>query len=244
MSLDLTRFEALTFDVYGTLIDWEPTIISMFQSIADQYDVALSHEQLLIEFDRARASLQRIRPALLYPDVLARAYGEFCERYNIPANDTERDVFANSVMLWPAFPDAKASLAHLQRYFKIGLLSNIDNQSLSFSTRKLGLSADVIATAESVAAYKPDHAHFTSSFDSFAELGIPTSKILHVGQSLRADVIPANELGVKCAWIRRPGRSLGSRPEDAKGALPDLTFDTMKDLADYHRAQLAIAEKA
>jgi 2-haloacid dehalogenase len=241
MSLDLTKFKALTFDVYGTLIDWEPSIISMFQSVADQYHVDLSREQLLLEFDRARAQLQRVRPALLYPDVLRRAYDEFCERYDIPINDAEREVFANAVMLWPAFPDAKEGLAYLQSYFKIGLLSNIDNHSLSFSTRKLNLVADVIATAESVAAYKPDHDHFKSAFRSFGELGITRDEILHVGQSLRADVIPANELGIKSAWIKRPGRSLGSRAEDARGAVPNITFDTLQELVAHHRAQFSHA---
>ncbi|HWJ36740.1 MAG TPA: HAD family hydrolase [Steroidobacteraceae bacterium] len=239
MTLDLSSFKALTFDVYGTLIDWEPSIISMFQSVADQYGVDLSHEQLLLEFDRARAQLQRVRPALLYPEVLRRAYDEFCERYDIPANDAERDVFANAVMLWPAFPDAREALSYLHGHFKIGLLSNIDDASLSFSTRKLGLTADVIATAESVAAYKPDHDHFFAAFESFADLGISKEQILHVGQSLRADVIPANALGIKVAWIKRPGRSLGSRAEDARGARPDMTFDTLEQLAALHRAQLS-----
>jgi 2-haloacid dehalogenase len=243
MTFDLTKFKALTFDVYGTLIDWEPSIIAMFQSVADQYHVELSREQLLLEFDRARAQLQRVRPALPYPEVLRRAYDEFCERYSIPTNGAEREVFANSVMLWPAFSDAKESLGYLHTHFKIGLLSNIDNQSLSFSTRKLDLVADVIATAESVAAYKPDHDHFQAAFKSFADLAIEPGEILHVGQSLRADVIPANELGIRCAWIKRPGRSLGSRLEDAKGAVPDITFDTLQELAAHHRAQFTIGAR-
>jgi 2-haloacid dehalogenase len=241
--LDLSKFKALTFDVYGTLIDWEPSIISVFQSVADQYGVDLSQEQLLLEFDRARAQLQRIRPALLYPEVLRRAYNEFCERYDIPANATERELFANSVMLWPAFPDARESLFYLHRHFKIGLLSNIDDNSLSFSTRKLGLTADVTATAESVAAYKPDHNHFLAALERFADVGISKEQILHVGQSLRADVIPANALGIKVAWIKRPGRSLGSRVEDAQGAQPDITFDTLEELAALHRTQFLESPK-
>lgn len=239
MPLDLTKFKALTFDVYGTLIDWEPSVISMFQSVGDQYNIDLSRDQLLAEFDRARARLQQLRPALLYPDVLRRAYDEFCERYDVPVNNAERELFANTVMLWPAFPDAKEALAYLQSHFEIGLLSNIDNNSLSFSTRKLNLVADVVVTAESVAAYKPDHRHFHAAFDRFAERGIARDQILHVAQSLRADVIPANDLGMHCAWIKRPGRSLGSRAEDAKGAIPDISFDTLEELAALHRAQLS-----
>ncbi|MFM0528046.1 HAD hydrolase-like protein [Paraburkholderia strydomiana] len=241
MTLDLTRFDAITFDVYGTLIDWEPSIIAMFQSVADQHQVELSRDEVLLEFDRARARLQRIRPALLYPDVLREAYNQFCERYRIPANDREREMFSRAVMLWPAFDDAVESLAYLHSHVKIGLLSNIDNDSLSYSVRKLRFNPDVVVTAQSVGAYKPDHAHFHSGLKAFCDLKISRHRILHVGQSLRADVIPANVLDLKCAWIRRPGRSLGSRSEDAVGARPDAEFDTMHDFALALRAQLAIS---
>ncbi|WP_075358728.1 HAD family hydrolase [Caballeronia sordidicola] len=231
MQLDLTQFDAVTFDVYGTLIDWEPSIIAMLQSVADQHNIDLSRDQLLLEFDRARAQLQRVRPALLYPEVLRQAYNQFCERYRVPPNNREREVFSSAVMLWPAFDDAIEALAYLHSHLKIGLFSNIDNESLSFSVRKLRLQPDVIITAEGVGAYKPDHAHFHAGFAEFEKFGISPNRVLHVGQSLRADVIPANALDLKCVWIRRPGRSLGSRPEDAVGAQPDATFDTMHDLA-------------
>lgn len=241
MGINLTDYDALTFDVYGTLIDWEPTIVSMFHSTADQYGVQLSDEQLLLEFDKARAELQRRRPALLYPDVLRNAYAQFCETYHIPENAQEREVYANAVMLWPTFDDTRASLDYLCRHFKIGLLSNIDNQSIQYSARKLGIAADVVITAEKVGAYKPDHAHFHAGFEAFNALGIPKERILHVGQSLRADVIPANQLGLANVWITRPGRSLGSRPEDAVGAKPDLTLHSLHELALYHQAHAAIA---
>jgi 2-haloalkanoic acid dehalogenase type II len=241
--LDLTQFDALTFDVYGTLIDWEPSIVAMFQSVADQHRIELSHEELLLEFDSARAELQRIRPALLYPAVLERAYERFCARYRIPVDESERAVFGNAVMLWPAFDDAVEALATLHAHMKIGLLSNIDNRSLAYSVRKLRLEADVVVTAESVGAYKPDHAHFDAGLKAYAALGIARDRILHVGQSLRADVIPANALGITCAWIRRPGRSLGSRAEDAIGAKPDISFDTMHDLALAVRSQRALMRR-
>lgn len=236
-TLRLAAFDAMTFDVYGTLIDWEPTIISMFQSVADQYGVRLSREQFLLDFDAARAQLQRARPALLYPEVLRQAYARFCEKYRIPVDAPEQDVFGRSVMLWPAFDDTRAALTYLAKHFKLGLLSNIDESSLAYSHRKLGVNADVVVTAERVAAYKPDLAHFEAAFKDFGKLGIPRERILHVGQSLRADVIPANKLGIRSVWINRPGRSLGSRPEDAYGANPDLTVSTLAELVQMHRDQ-------
>lgn len=233
----LPNFKAITFDVYGTLIDWEPTIIRMFESVAEQYGIELPREQFLLDFDISRAHLQRIRPALSYPDVLRRAYAEFCEKYGIPEDANERELFAGAVKLWPAFEDTRESLKYLAQTYKIGLLSNIDEGSLAYSHRKLGITADVVVTADRVGAYKPDDAHFKAAFTDLEHLGISQGEILHVGQSLRADVIPANRLEIRCAWINRPGRSLGARVADAVGAMPDLTFSTLADLVRMHREQ-------
>jgi putative hydrolase of the HAD superfamily len=235
--LRLADFKAMTFDVYGTLIDWEPTIVSMFGSVAEQYGIDLPRQQFLMDFDASRAHLQRIRPALPYPDVLRRAYEEFCAKYKVPPDAAEKETFAGAVKLWPAFEDTRASMAYLARHFKLGLLSNIDNASLAYSHRKLGVRADVVVTAERVGAYKPDLAHFHAAFEDLGALGIRKDEILHVGQSLRADVVPANQLGLRCAWINRPGRSLGARAEDAVGARPDLTFSTLAELVRMHRDQ-------
>ncbi|MGE0802724.1 MAG: HAD family hydrolase [Lautropia sp.] len=236
--LALQDFKAMTFDVYGTLIDWEPTIISLFASVAEQYGLDVPRQQFLREFDASRAHLQRIRPALSYPDVLRRAYEEFCAKYGIPEDPDEKEFFAGSVKLWPTFEDTRESMKYLARHFRIGLLSNIDDASLAYSHRKLGITADVVVTAQRVGAYKPDHAHFMAGFGDLEKLGISPAQILHVGQSLRADVIPANQLGVRCAWINRPGRSLGARPEDAVGSNPDLTFTSLADLVQMHRNQV------
>jgi 2-haloacid dehalogenase len=238
--LKLSDFKAMTFDVYGTLIDWEPTIISMFASVAEQYGLEVPREQFLREFDSSRAHLQRIRPALSYPDVLRRAYEEFCSKYSIPEDANEKEFFAGVVKLWPTFEDTRESMKYLAEHFKIGLLSNMDDASLAYSHRKLGITADVVVSAQRVGAYKPDHAHFDTALEDLASLGIAPAQLLHVGQSLRADVIPANQLGIRCAWINRPGRSLGARPEDAVGAKPDLTFSTLAELVQLHRDQTGI----
>src|SRR5262249_7336016 len=149
----------------------------------DQHGLALPREQLLLGFDQARAQLQRIRPALLYPEVLRRAHRQFCERHHFHIDVDEQDVFARSVMLWPPFADTRDSMAYLKRHFRVGLLSNIDDASLAYSHRKLGIEADVVVTAERAGAYKPDPAHFETAFADFARMGIPRERILHVGQS-------------------------------------------------------------
>jgi FMN phosphatase YigB (HAD superfamily) len=117
----------------------------------------------------------------------------------------------------------------LQARAKVGALSNIDNASLRSSCSKLGFRFDVVITAESVGVYKPDWPHFQTAIADLAALGIPPERILHAGQSLRADITPANRLGLKCAWINRSGRLLGLSGEGAAEAKPDLTVSSLQE---------------
>ena len=123
-----------------------------------------------------------------------------------------------------------AGLKALQAHARVGALSNIDNASLQSSCRKLDFSFDVVVTAERVGAYKPDVPHFHTGIADLAATGISRERILHVGQSLRADITPANRLGLKCAWINRPGRLLGLSGEGAAEAKPDLTVSSLQEL--------------
>jgi 2-haloalkanoic acid dehalogenase type II len=230
MPLRLSDFDAITFDVYGTLIDWEPSIIAFLAQWAKQEGVTADDEELLMAFDRARAEIQKIRPALLYPDVLRRCFGRIAAEYGLTADEDRREKFARAPHSWPAYADSHDGLAALQARSKIGALSNIDEASLKASCNTLGIVFDVVVTAERVGAYKPDWPHFHTGMADLAALGIPRERILHVGQSLRADITPANKLGLKSAWIHRPGRLLGLSGEGAAEARPDLTVDTLSDL--------------
>jgi putative hydrolase of the HAD superfamily len=118
----------------------------------------------------------------------------------------------------------------LQARAKVGALSNIDNASLESSWRHLDFRFDLVVTAELVGAYKPDWPHFQTALAELAALGIRRERILHVGQSLRADIAPANRLGLKCAWINRPDRLLGLSGEGAADARPDLTVSSLQEL--------------
>jgi 2-haloacid dehalogenase len=122
------------------------------------------------------------------------------------------------------------STSALQARAKIGALSNIDNASLKSSCRNLDFRFDVVVTAERVGAYKPDWPHFHTGIADLAALGIPRERILHAGQSLRADVTPANTLGLKCVWINRPGRLLGLSRQGAAEAKPDLVVSSLEEL--------------
>jgi 2-haloacid dehalogenase len=230
MPLSLTDFDAVTFDVYGTLIDWEPGIIDFLQRWADQKAVSRPAQDLLMAFDRARAEIQKERPAHIYPEVLRRCFERISAEFGVPLDAAERAAFAATPHQWPAYPDSHVGLKALQAHVRVGALSNIDNASLESSCRKLDFRFDVTVTAERVGAYKPDMPHFQTGIADLVALGISRERILHVGQSLRADITPANRLGLKCAWINRPGRLLGLSGDGAEQAKPDLTVSSLQEL--------------
>jgi putative hydrolase of the HAD superfamily len=230
MAINLSDFDAVTFDVYGTLIDWEPSIIGFLQGWARRSGVAAADQDLLMAFDRARADLQKERPAHLYPEVLRRCFDRLSGEFGVAIDAAERERFARAPHDWPAYPDAHAGLVALARQVKVGALSNIDDASLASSCRKLDFRFDLVVTAERVGAYKPDTPHFQAAIAALGALGIGRDRILHVGQSLRADITPANRLGLTCAWINRPGRALGLSGEGAAEAKPDLTVSSLAEL--------------
>ncbi|HLH93082.1 MAG TPA: HAD family hydrolase [Xanthobacteraceae bacterium] len=230
MAIRLSDFDAVTLDVYGTLIDWEPSIIGFLHEWGRRHGVAAADQDLLMAFDRARADIQKERPAHAYPDVLRRCFDRLSAEFRVAIEPSARETFARSPHEWPAYPDAHAGLVALQRHAKVGALSNIDDASLASSCRKLDFRFDLIVTAERVGAYKPDWPHFHSAIEALGALGIRRDRILHVGQSLRADITPANRLGLKCAWINRPGRALGLSGEGAGEAKPDLTVASLTEL--------------
>lgn len=230
MTLRLSNFDAITFDVYGTLIDWEPAIVEFLRRWGERNVITFPPQDLLMAFDRARAEIQKERPAHLYPDVLRRCFDRLSAEFGVAANDQEREDFAATPHQWPAFPDSHAGLKMLQTHARVGALSNIDNASLESSCRKLDFRFDLVVTAERVGAYKPDVPHFNTGIADIVALGIPRERILHVGQSLRADITPANRLGLKCVWVNRPGRLLGLSGEGSAEAKPDLTVSSLQEL--------------
>lgn len=230
--LRLSDFDAVTFDVYGTLIDWEPSIVAFLTEWAGKAGIKVGGEELIMAFDRARAEIQKERPAHLYPEVLRRCFDRISAEFGVLVDASQREAFSITPHEWPAYSDAAAGLKALQARAKIGALSNIDNASLSSSCAKMDIRFDVVVTAERVGAYKPGLEHFNTAIADLGVLGIPRDRILHVGQSLRADITPANRLGLKSAWINRSQRLLGLSGEGAAEARPDLTVESLAELLD------------
>src|SRR5882757_11491311 len=146
--LKLSDFDAITFDVYGTLIDWEPSIIAYLRRWADESGVSSPEEDLLMAFDRARAEIQKERPAHLYPEVLRRCFQRISVAFGVPIDRAGQEAFAATPRRWPAYADSHKGLKALQGRAKIGALSNIDNASLESSCRALDFRFDFVVTAE------------------------------------------------------------------------------------------------
>lgn len=231
--LDYGRFDALTFDCYGTLIDWETGILGALRpnlaALADQP----SDDELLEAFGRAEAAIEA-GPYRRYRDVLARCLGAVCREYGLEPGDEAAAAFGASVADWPAFSDSPDALARLESRFKLGVITNCDDDLFAASNQRLGVSFDWVVTAQSVGSYKPDPRNFEAAFE---RMGLPRERILHVAQSLFHDHVPAKRLGMSTVWIDRRGGRPGSGATPPAQATPDATFHDMASFA-------AAAEKA
>ena len=216
--MDYSGFDALTFDCYGTLIDWERGILAALPA-------GLDGDQALAAFAELESELEA-GPYVRYREVLARCYDGLAERFGFAAGG--RDAFADSVGDWPAFPDSPAALARLKDRFKLGVITNCDDDLFARSNALLGVEFDYVVTAEQVGAYKPSPRGFEAAFE---RIDVPRERILHVAQSLFHDHVTAKRLGLSTVWIdRRAGRGGGATPPAE--AQPDATFPDMASFAD------------
>lgn len=221
-------YDAVTFDVYGTLIDWEPSILGMLEAWAARNGVQTTRERLLDGFDRARAHYQTLVPCRDYPRVLRSAFAYIADEYGVIPDAADKDAFGKAVGDWLPYPDSKEALASLKKRFVLGAFTNMDDASFAKSHARLGDCFDVIVTAERAQAYKPALRHFVLGLTDMAARQIPPARVLHVAQSLRADVRPANLLGQDVVWINRKGRGLGHTGFGAELAVPMAEFPSME----------------
>lgn len=230
--LDPGAFDALSFDVYGTLLDWEPEILEFLGDWLVRNGRDAAKDGLLDRYDRLRQPIQQIRPALPYPEVLRRTLADLGAELDVPVTEEELALFGGMAAIHPPFADTRPALAALRGAgYRLGALSNIDNRSLALAMDSAALCFDVVVTAERVGAYKPDHAHFHAALADFEALGLAKDRVLHVAQSLRADVVPARALGITCVWLNRSGHVFGRAGEGAEAAEPDFEAESLADLA-------------
>ena len=240
----LTDFEALSFDCYGTLIDWEAGLAAVLAPWARSRGLEMTGEALLTAYSAHEARAEAGHPAEPYPGILARSLRGLGGELGAQVTDADAERLARSVPDWPAFPDSPAALAELARRYRLIILSNVDRASFAGSNERLGVTFTSVITAQDVGSYKPSPASFEALLAEAARLGIPRGKLLHVAQSLFHDHVPARRAGLPTVWINRrhdrPG--WGATPEPGGEVRPDWEFGSMRSFADAVAADAARAE--
>lgn len=231
-SLDYRAFDALTFDCYGTLIDWESGILAGLRPALAARGVQATDDEVLEAYSAVEAALES-GSYQRYRAILETAFRAVCERFGADPNDGEAIAFGGSVGTWPAFADSPDALLELKQRFRLGVITNCDDDLFAASNRRLGVAFDWIVTAQSVGSYKPDPRNFEVAL---ATIDVPRDRILHVAQSLFHDHVPAQRLGLRTVWIdRRHGRR-GSGATPPAIAEPNATYP---DLASFASAATA-----
>jgi 2-haloalkanoic acid dehalogenase type II len=236
----LNEFQVLTFDCYGTLIDWETGIVRAIGPWLERSGVSATRDQILAAFADAEAPQQAKTPDLPYPELLARVHGAMAERFGVAPDAAAAQAFGGSIQDWPAFPDSADALAYLKQHYRLVVLSNVDRASFAHSSRKLGVAFNAVYTAEEIGSYKPDPRNFAYMLARFAEQGIASEQILHTAESLYHDHIPAKRFGLATCWIHRRAGQSGhgaTRPPEVEVS-PDFRFATLGEMAEKHRAEL------
>ncbi len=229
----LSEFEALSFDCYGTLIDWEAGILAVLRPWADRSGIGASDEELLASFAAHESHEETASPGSLYPEILRRTMVQVGGEFGVAVSREDAARLGASVPGWPAFPDSPAALTDLAHRFQLIILSNVDRASFRGSNERLGVAFDAIVTAEDVGAYKPAARNFEALLATTRAMGIGPGRLLHVAQSLFHDHVPAKAAGLPTVWIdRRHGRAgSGATPRPEVSVEPDWVFGSMAEFA-------------
>jgi 2-haloalkanoic acid dehalogenase type II len=229
----LSDFEALSFDCYGTLIDWEAGITAVLTPWATRCGLDLDREQLLEAYAVAEAKAELEHPSALYRDILARSLRSVGVELGAPVTDEDAAALARSVPEWPAFEDSTDALRLLGERFKLIILSNVDRVSFAGSQARLAVEFTSVLTAEEIGSYKPSPRNFDVLGAEVRRLGVEPGRLLHVAQSLFHDHVPAKRAGLRTVWIdRRSDRpGWGATPAPRGEVTPDWAFPSMAAFA-------------
>jgi 2-haloacid dehalogenase len=227
--MDFDRFDAITFDCYGTLIDWERGILDALGSILAAHGrEPPDGEWLLRGFARLEAEVEQ-GPFRPYRAVLRDVVRGLGREVGFRPTDAEAESFAASVAQWPPFPDTVRALGALGAHYRLAVVSNVDDDLFAGTARQLGVTFAEVVTAQQLRSYKPAPAHF---HEVLRRLDLPGDRVLHVAQSLYHDIAPARELGWATVWVnRRAGKRGGGATAPAQ-AKPDLVVSDLASLAD------------
>ncbi|WP_137392014.1 haloacid dehalogenase type II [Rhodoligotrophos defluvii] len=236
--MQITDFKVLTFDCYGTLIDWETGLVEALNPLTSRLSRPLTRDEILEAYARHEGAQQHYTPTKRYSELLAVVYKRLSEEWALPVSWDECVAFGQSIKDWPAFPDSAEALLYLKDHYKLVILSNVDNASFAESNKRLKVAFDAIFTAEDIGSYKPNLRNFEYMLEKLTAYGITRGDILHTAQSLYHDHRPANELGLTSCWIDRRHTQQGYGATRDPGTMPRYAFrfNSMGEFADAHKA--------
>ena len=238
--MKLTEFSVLTFDCYGTLIDWESGIFHALKPLLTAADSTLPRDAVLELFARHEADQEEKTPGMVYADLLTTVHRRLADELKVSLPEQAHLVFGASVPEWPAFADSASSLQYLKKYYRLVILSNVDRASFAGSNKRLAVEFDAVYTAQDVGSYKPNPANFHYMLDHLAKLDVAPTDILHTAQSLFHDHGPAKQVGLTSCWIdrRHDSAGWGATMPAPKEAAYEFRFTSMAEFVKAHQDEL------
>ncbi len=230
--MDFTRFQILTFDCYGTLIDWETGIFSALRPILAAHGKAIPDFALLEMYSELEAKAEQ-GEFRAYREVLQSVVRGFGERLGFTPSESEVRSLPESLADWQPFADTVAALHQLKSRYQLAIISNVDDDLFAATAPKLEVAFDHVITALQARAYKPSLSTFKIALQ---RIGIAPRRVLHCGQSIYHDVIPAKSLGIATVWVNRPSTRPGAGAAKAASGQPDLEVPNLSTLADLATA--------
>jgi 2-haloacid dehalogenase len=226
--LDFSRYEVLTFDCYGTLINWEAGILPALHRILSAHGKNMDNATLLKRYGdfEQRSEQGKFRP---YREVLESVVHQFGDELRFTPTAAEARSLPDSLPTWKPWPDTVAALRQLRTRFRLAILSNVDDDLFALTRPQLEVDFDEVITAQQAQAYKPSLKLFELAL---SRIHAPAHRVLHVGQSIYHDVIPAQALGLATVWVNRPSARPGVGAVKAAEAQPDLTVTNLAELAE------------
>lgn len=224
MSFESVRL--ITFDCYGTLIDWETGMLAALRSLLSRARNPVPDAKLLELYGEAEAEIEA-GPYLPYRTVLSETAQAIGKKLGVKVTDDDSEQFANSLRLWEPFPDTVPALQDLARQFRLGIISNVDDDLFAATANKLGVEFDLVVTAEQVQRYKPSLRNFQ---EALRRSGLNKDQVLHAGQSLYHDIVPAGILGIANVWVNRPSVRPGAGAAKPASAQPTYEVQSLNEL--------------
>ena len=231
--MDLSDFRVLSFDCYGTMIDWETGILTNIRPWLDVQGVEVEDIEILETFGPVEATEEAATPEALYPNILRRVHDRLAAVWGLDPDPSAAARFGNSVGSWPPFSDSHEALTRLGQRYRLVILSNVDQESFAASRNQLDVEFDAVYTAQTIGSYKPDPRNFVYLLEAERAAGFDREEILHVGQSLFHDHVPAGNAGIATCWIQRPspaGKHGAAQPPATRPDV-DFHFTTLAELA-------------